>query len=97
MATTRPFWTKLLYGLFALIPFCAGVYVLIEKKIFIGGRLSTGAVYEYEFPANIVMAFSFFLFTFFIIAAMFESKHKKRICEISFLAALILFFTGTLM
>ncbi len=65
--------------------------------MFIGGRLSTGAVYEYEYPVNIVMAISFFLFTVFVLAAIFESKYKKRIYEISFLAALVLFFTGTLL
>ncbi len=87
-------WTIILYSLLSLLPLLVGLYVLIEKKIIIGGRLSPGEVYELAFPANIIMATSFFLFSALILLALIDGKHIKKISVWTFFTALLLFITG---
>ena len=90
----RSFISYVLYILLSLVPFAAGLYALFEKKTILAGRLAPGGIYELEFPANIIVAASYFLFSAFILFALTELKHKKRICELSFILGLILLFIG---
>lgn len=86
--------TKVLHFVLSLVALAVAVYVLLEKKMIIGGRFSPGVVYEFPFPANLVMAASFFCLSLFIVLAIFDSKVIKKACEWLLIAALILFFTA---
>ena len=75
----------------SLLPIIAGFYVLIEKKMMFGGRYNPGHLYEFDFPANIIMATSFFLVAALIIIALTGIKHKNKIIEGLILTAFVLF------
>ena len=79
------------YILIALVPFAIGIYVLIERKMIVGGRLSPGEVHTLDFPSYIMMACSFFLFSSLILISLIDLKYKTRIVELCFLLAIFLF------
>jgi len=85
------------HSILSLIILAMGIYVLIEKKMFIGGSLSPGKVYEFDFPANVITATSFLLVSVFIMLVLVKGKWIKRICEGLLIVALILFFAGAFM
>lgn len=93
----RSFFGYLSYAFIALIPFSIGIYVLLEKKMIVGGRLSPGEVHELAFPADIIMASSFFLFAFLILISTTNIKYKTRIAEICFMGSIILFGVSVFM
>ncbi|MCW8935301.1 MAG: hypothetical protein OQK98_11310 [Gammaproteobacteria bacterium] len=86
-------WTKFLHIILSLVAIAASLYVFFEKKMIIGGRLVPGVVYEFQFPANLVMAASLFCLSLFVFLAMFDSKVTKKICEWLLITALVLFFS----
>jgi len=65
-----------------------------SPEMIIGGRLAPGEVHELKFPANLIMASSFFLFTALILISLTDLKHKNRIIELTFLTAITLFITS---
>ena len=81
----------IVYVIVALVPFAAGLYVLIEKRMITGGSLATGGFQELEFPANVVISSSLFLFAALILFTLMEGKYKNKICEWTFFTALVLF------
>ena len=74
-----------------MLPLSLGIYVLLEKKMIIGGRLAAGHVQELAFPADIIMALSFFLISLSILVALTNLKHKNKIVEIFFISSIALF------
>lgn len=88
------FWTIALHSILSLAALSAGVYVLLEKKMLIGGRLIASAVYEFPFPANLVMASSLILLSVFIMLTLYENKAIKKTAEWILIVALVLFFLG---
>ena len=86
--------TVILHIIIAIIPLSLGIYALLEERIYIGGSLSAGRVYDLNPPANIIMAISLFLFSAFILLVLFEGKHIKIITEITVTMAIILFIVG---
>lgn len=86
---------KILFNLLiAVIPFGIGLYVLIEKKMIIGGRLAAGQVQQLEFPADWIMASAFFLVAFSIVMGITRLKYKNRLIEAGILLAMVLFGLG---
>jgi hypothetical protein len=71
------------------------IYVLLEKKVIISGRLS-GNLYQLEYPANIIVAFSLLLGAIFVMLVLVENQLIKKINPVLFLFALILFAVGAL-
>ena len=53
-------------------------------------RLSFGE-HELFFSADIIMAYSFFLFSLLILISLTNIKHKMRVAEIMFVGSIILF------
>ena len=88
------FWAKVLHSVLSLAVLAVSVYVFIEKKMIIGGRLTPSSVYEFPFPANLIMATSLFFLSLFIILTLIDSKIMKKVCEWLLITALILFFTA---
>lgn len=87
-------WNIVFHSILSLISLAIGLYVLIEKKLLIGGRFSPGEVYEFSFFSSIIMAASFFLVSIFIMLTLANSKRIKKACEWILIVALILFFLG---
>jgi len=85
--------TIILHASIGLILIGISIYVLLEKKLFIGGKL-TGHIFEFNYPANIIMATSFFLEAIFSITTLIEGKLMKRANEMILISALILFVIG---
>mgnify|MGYP001040419021 CR=1 FL=1 len=88
-------WTIILHSVISFVVLSLGLYVLIEKKMIISGKL-TGDLYEYEYPGNILVALSFLFVSAFVMLVLVKDKRIKRINEILILSAMILFFVGTL-
>jgi len=79
------------YILLSILPLSVGVYVLLEKKMIVGGRLAAGHVQELLFPANIIMALSFFLISLSVLVAITNLKYKNKMVEWFFISAIALF------
>lgn len=92
-----PYLTVALHSALSLVALLAGIYVFFEKKLLIGGRLIAGAVYEFPFPANLVMASSLILLSVFIMLTLSEKTLIKKTSELLLIASLILFFLGAFM
>lgn len=88
-------WTIILHSIISFVILSLGLYVLIEKKMIVSGKL-TGDLYEYEYPGNILVALSFLFVSAFVMLVLVKDKKIKRINEILILSAMILFFVGTL-
>jgi hypothetical protein len=88
-------WTIILHSIISFVILSLGLYVLIEKKMIVSGKL-TGDLYEYEYPGNILVALSFLFVSAFVMLVLVKDKRIKRINEILILSAMILFFVGTL-
>lgn len=80
----------------SLVLLVIGLYVLIEKKMVIAGKL-TGEVYEFSYPTNIIIAVSFFLESLFTILILVENKKFKKLSEWVLIVALTLFVIGVFM
>ncbi len=80
-----------LYVCLSTLPIVVGLYVLIKKKMIVGGRLAPSEVSELIFPANLIMAISFFLISAMILTAISNLKRKNKIIEILFMAVVLLF------
>jgi len=88
-------WTIILHSVISLVIFSVGLYVLIEKKMIISGKL-TGNLYEYEYPGNIIVALSLLFVSVFVMLVLIKNKRIKIVNEILVLLAIILFFVGTI-
>ena len=86
------FWTITLHSILSLAALSSGVYVFIEKKVLIGGRLVPGEVYEMPFPVNFIMASSLILLSMFLMMTLSENKTIKKISEWVLILAVCLFF-----
>ena len=89
--------TLVLHASLSLAALAVGIYVVVEKRLMIGGRFSTSTIYDFPFPSNIVMAMSFFLVSIFIMLTLSENTKIKKACEWLLIAALVLFMVGGLM
>ena len=87
--------TIIIHSVISLVILSIGMYVLIEKKMIISGKL-TGGFYEYEYPVNIIVAMSFLLISAFVMLVLIKDKRIKLVNEILVLFAMILFFVGTI-
>lgn len=87
--------TIIIHSVISLVILSIGMYVLIEKKMIISGKL-TGGFYEYEYPGNIIVAMSFLLISAFVMLVLIKDKRIKLVNEILVLFAMILFFVGTI-
>ncbi len=87
--------TIIMHSIISLVVIAIGIYVLVEKKMIISGKYS-GGLYEFEYPANLLVALSAFLVAIFIMLVLMNKPYIKKICEVLFIAALILFITGSL-
>ena len=87
-------WAIVLHAFLVLVTFLLGLYVLVEKKMLVAGML-VGDVHHYEYPGNILAAVSFFLVSVFFAMVLFENKKLKIAKELLIVAAMILFFVGT--
>jgi len=83
----------ILHVTISLILLSTGLYVLIEKRMIIAGKL-TGDIYEFNYPNNIIIAVSFFLQAIFAITVLIKKKSFKKINEWVLISALILFVVG---
>lgn len=88
-------WTIILHSVISLVLLSIGLYVLIEKKMIISGKL-TGNFYEYEYPGNIIVFLSFLFISAFVMLVLIKDKRIKIVNEILVLFAMILFFVGTI-
>ena len=88
-------WTIVLHSIISLAFLSVGLYVLIEKKMIIAGKL-TGSFYEYEYPGNIIVSLSFLFVSAFVMLVLVKDKRIKRVNEILVLTAMVLFFVGTI-
>ena len=88
-------WTIIIHSVISLVILSIGMYVLIEKKMIISGKL-TGGFYEYEYPGNIIVGMSFLLISAFVMLVLIKDKRIKLVNEILVLFAMILFFVGTI-
>ena len=86
-------WTIALHGIISVVVLAMGLFVLIEKKMIISGKLS-GDLYKFDYPNNIIIAISFFLVSAFVMLVLIESKRMKKINQGLIIAALVLFFIG---
>ena len=92
---SRSKWTIVLHATISLSLVLYAIYVLVEKKVLISGKLS-GNVYQLEYPANIIIAFSLLLGAIFVMLVLVENHIIKKINPVLFLFALILFAVGAL-
>lgn len=88
-------WTIILHSVISLAILFVGLYVLIEKKMAISGKL-TGNFYEYEYPGNIFVSLSFLFVSAFVMLVLVKDKRIKRVNEVLVLTAMVLFFIGTI-
>jgi hypothetical protein len=88
-------WTIALHSLLSLAFSAAGVYVYIEKKMFVGGRFSVGDVYVFDFPANIVMAAAFILVSMVMLLSLYTRKWARKVSEWMLILSLVLFISGS--
>jgi len=86
-------WTIVLHGAIALVLFGLGLFVLIENKMIISGKLS-GNLYKLDYPNNILIAVSFFIVSAFTMLVLREGERIKTISQWLIIAALILFLLG---
>ena len=86
------FWTITLHSILSLAALSSGVYVFIEKKLLIGGKLIPGLVYEMPFPSNLIMASSLTLLSMFLMMTLSENKTIKKVSEWVLILAIVLFF-----
>ncbi len=70
-----------------------GLYVLLENKLLISGKL-TGHIFEFEYPNNLLIAFSFFLQSLFSVMVLVDGERLRRINEKVLIIALLLFVVG---
>ena len=88
-------WTIILHSIISLVILSLGLYVLIQKKMIISGKL-TGNLYEYAYPGNIIVFISFLFISAFVMLVLVKDKRIKRVNEALVLLAMILFFVGTI-
>lgn len=91
----RSLWTVILHSFLSLIIFSIGLYVLIEKKMIIAGKLA-GDFYVYKYPGNIIVSLSFLFVSAFVMLVLINDAKVKRVNEFLVLSAMILFFVGTI-
>lgn len=89
----RSVWTIILHSIISLIVFLLGLYVLIEKKMIISGKL-TGDLYQFDYPGNVIIALSFFIVSAFMVVVLLKGKKTKKIAEWLLITALLLFVVG---
>lgn len=87
--------TIIIHSIISLVVIAIGIYVLVEKKMIISGKYS-GGLYEFEYPANLLVALSAFLVAIFIMLVLVKRSYIKQVCEGLFITALILFVIGSL-
>ena len=83
----------MLHALISLGLLFYALYVLLEKKVLIAGKL-TGHVYQLEYPANIIVAFSLLLGAVFVMLVLVENPLIKKLNPFILLLTLILFVVG---
>jgi hypothetical protein len=90
------FWSVVLHVALSFGAFAVGSYVFLEKKMYIGGYLSSGKVYDFVYPANVVLALSLYSLGMFFLLTLISGDKIKKICEWLFIAFLALFFISGL-
>ena len=70
--------TIALHIVIALVLLLIGLYVLIERKLLVSGKL-TGHVYQFDFAASVVIAISFFLEAVFALMVLHKGQRVKKI------------------
>lgn len=94
MKKSHKLGTIVLHLLISVFALAAGIYVIIEKKMIISGRL-TGGLYKFDFTGSLLIALSFFMFSVFSVLVLFqEKKYIKQICEWLFIVAILSFVIG---
>jgi len=89
----RSVWIIILHSIISLTVFLLGLYVLIEKKMIISGKL-TGDLYQFDYPGNVIIALSFFIVSAFMVVVLLKGKKPRKIAEWLLITALLLFVVG---
>lgn len=83
--------TVIFHATISLILVAVGIYVLIEKKMIVGGKYSAGSLHTLSFPADIIMAASFFMLAAFFSLVLIQTEAIKKICIWLFMSSLVTF------
>ena len=83
----------LFHSIISLVLLGLGVYVLIEQRIVISGKL-TGSLYELGAAGSALIAVSFLLQSIFSLLILVERPRYKKISEWLLIVSLILFVVG---
>lgn len=89
----RSILTIVLHAVISLGLFVYAIYVLVARKVLIAGKL-TGHVYQLNYPANIIIAFSLLLSAIFVITVLINNPLIKKFNPFILLLAIILFIVG---
>lgn len=82
--------TIIFHSIIAIVLSAIGIYVWVEKKMIVSGKL-TGHLYELHSPGHIIMAFSFFILAVFFILVLMKNEAVKKLCQWLLILALVMF------
>lgn len=83
----------LLHCLIFLCLFSYGLYVLIEHKVFLFGKL-TGGIHYIEFPGYLIISISLFVAAIVSLLVLNKKPYMKKVNEGLIIIALILHTVG---
>lgn len=86
----------ILHAIISLALVAAGIYVLIEKKMIVAGKF-TGHLYDFESPANIIIAISLFMLAALFTLALIQTDFMRKVCRGLLISSLVLFGIGMFM
>jgi len=85
--------TVALHIMISIVIFSMGIFVWVEKKMIISGKL-TGSLHILESPSNIIIAFSYFLVSFVVTYLLLPGEKIKKISRWLLILALMLYLLG---